>query len=226
MKKIYFLVPFLIFCIEKSTAQTQVFIQTGLNATNTIMQNIANDQYLVSKSEFVVTPNFGVDVHLPVYKKIRLNIAAQYSTKGLATFNDGGGCGNSPIFYGKTTYIDILPRLSLPIYKKVALLGGVNLGVKIKEKYLQSDEFIGGSAEKTPTSVVFNANNRYDFGGLIGFQVKFQRFNVQAHYNRSFYSVMSEEFVQQHFLFGEPKFQTYNQTFQIALSYYLEPLIP
>jgi hypothetical protein len=224
MKKIYFILLLFIFCFEKNTAQTKVFVQTGLNVTNTIMQYSVSESHF--KSDFAVTTNFGADVHLPIYKKMALNVAAQYATKGFVTFMDGGGCGSSPTFYGKTAYIDILPRLAFPIYKKIELLGGVNFGIKVKEKYLQSNEFSGGSAEKIPTLTSFNANNRYDFGGLLGFRVAFQRFNIQAHYNRSFYSVMSKEFVKRHFLFGEPKIQTYNQTFQLSLAYYLEPLIP
>ena len=211
MKKAYFflsiLFPFLF--LEKTTAQWSVTPSIGVNNAILVFDK---SPYLTSMYREDPFRNInlgfaGVSAKYNFTKRIALELNTQFSQKGYEFEN------HIPIVLRvKVIYFDIMPTVEFSPFPFLSFYSGVNIGMK-QNSYFAIDS-------KRWRSSVINKNrfSNTDFGGLIGLRLKYKKFQLGFHANRSFLPVTTFDFSDDN---GQliKDLKQYHKVFQLSLGY-------
>jgi hypothetical protein len=210
MKKLFTIIVILCFCLGKSEAQTNATFKSGLSISNTFLAN----EYGIYNSIPKVTPFVGMDFLIPISKKWSGNLGVQLIQKGHHSIFLSD-CGNSPTFFGKVIYFDVMPNIHYHFNDFYSIFTGVNVGIKAKERYSVKD---WNETKDVRTDFNFDAINTVDIGGMIGVRFKYKSLYFDLSSNRSINSTLKNSFKEQNSLFlGKTTYK--NQTIQIGLGY-------
>ena len=211
MKKAYFflslLFPFLF--LEKITAQWSVTPSIGVNNAILVFDK---SPHLTSKYREDPFRNInlgfaGVSTKYNFNKRIAAELGVQFSQKGYAFQN------LIPyISRVKVTYFDVMPIVEISPFSFLSFFTGVNIGIK-QGTYFAFDNRVW----KIPIVSMSDFKNT-DFGGLIGFRLKYKKIQLGFHANRSFLPVTTFDFSDDNgYLVKDLK--QYHKVFQLSLGY-------
>lgn len=200
MKKLLIFLPaLLLFFAQNVVAQFSVGVSAGTNLSNSIYKGIHYDTEGSTNYFAEVRPTYSLG------KKWAISAGLQYSVKGHQDES------SLPLVVTGTQYhyFDILPTVEYRLLKGLSIFGGMNTGIRLKERYRV--------ANKWETAVI-NSMNPVDIGALAGLKVSYKNFFVSAHYNRSVISASEIEATDEA---GEniPGVKQFNQNVQLGVGY-------
>ena len=179
----------LLACLNIVSAQSH-FIQAGFNKSNVSWHNIVQHNFNYDWNYFA-----GYSYEKPLISNFNLNTAIQFSQKG---FVDRAP---NKVEAGKETYeyIDFISTISFLPHRSFGYFVGGSLGLLLKDQ----NEI---------------AQNKIDFGLVMGGEYNFKKWKIRAGYNHGISSIFDESENQQD---ADRGITPFNSNFQLSFGYNL-----
>jgi len=200
MKKLLVFLPaLLLFFAQSGVAQFSVGVSAGTNLSNSIYKGFNYDTEGSVNYFAEVRPTYSLG------KKWAISTGLQYSVKGYQYQSSLPQVVTGAQYH----YLDILPTVEFRLVKWLSIFGGMNTGIRLKERYRVANKW-----GTTP----MNSMNPVDRGALAGLKVSYKNFFVSAHYNRSVISASEIEFTDENGV-NLPGVKQLNQNVQVGVGY-------
>ena len=207
--KVIFILLLSFLFLQKINAQWSVTPSIGVNNARLVFDKspYSNSKYLVNPFRAFNLGIIGVSAKYNFTKRIAVELNTQFSQKGFEFQKI------VPIISRvKVIYYDLSPMIEFLPFQFMSFYTGVNVGIK------QGTYFAFKGKKWENTTATKNQFSNTDFGGLIGLRLKYKKFQLGFHANRSFLPVTTFDFSDDH---GQlvKDLKQYHKVFQLSLGY-------